>query len=109
LCHTLAMLVAIVYGVYGLLLYVEAGTTYRKDRVRQALISGLVTGTVLIAAAVMVLLQVRMGASVGLGVRRWWGFTSLHQNESLSLPASCSPRRFCPGFCSRTAVASSSG
>jgi uncharacterized membrane protein (UPF0136 family) len=62
------MLVATVYKVYGLLLYAEAGVTYRKDGVRQALIAGLASGTVLIAAAVMVLLEVRVGASVGLGV-----------------------------------------
>jgi uncharacterized membrane protein (UPF0136 family) len=62
------MIVVVVFVVYGLLLYAEAGMGYRQNGARSTLIAGIVTGTVVIAAAAFVVMQVPAGASVGLGV-----------------------------------------
>lgn len=61
-------MVAIVFFIYGFLLCLEAVMAYRQDSGRPSLIAGIVSGTLVIAAAAMVLLGVSIGPSVGLGV-----------------------------------------
>ena len=63
------MIVASVFLVYGTLLYIEAGLDYRSSRNRQSLIAGIVAGSILVTAAVLVWLPVQeqIGASIGVG------------------------------------------
>ena len=63
------MIVASVFLVYGIILFVEAGVEYRSSGNRQSLIAGIVTGTILVTAAVLVgfQMQVQVGASIGVG------------------------------------------
>jgi uncharacterized membrane protein (UPF0136 family) len=63
------MIVAGVFLVYGIILYIEAGVAFRSSGNRQVLIAGIVSGTILLTAAVLVgfQLQVQIGASIGVG------------------------------------------
>jgi uncharacterized membrane protein (UPF0136 family) len=63
------MIVAAVFLIYGIILYVEAVFSYQGSGNRQPLIAGIVSGTILLAAAVLVgfQLQVQLGASIGVG------------------------------------------
>ena len=62
------MTVVDVFGVYGVLLLIEAVITYRRTGGKHSLIAGLLSATLALTAAVLVYLQVPIGASVGLGV-----------------------------------------
>jgi uncharacterized membrane protein (UPF0136 family) len=63
------MLVVIVFVVYALLLFAEAGMTYGKTQSRPTLTAGLLSGGVVVFATILVLIgQVSLGVSTGLGV-----------------------------------------
>jgi uncharacterized membrane protein (UPF0136 family) len=63
------MIVASVFLMYGLLLYAEAGISFQRSQNRQLMIPGVVAGTILLVAAVLVgfQMQVQVGASIGVG------------------------------------------
>lgn len=63
------MIVAAVFLIYGVILYVEAVLSYQGSGNRQPLLPGIVSGTILLTAAVLVgfQLQVQIGASIGVG------------------------------------------
>ena len=63
------MVVAVVFLVYGILLYIETGVGYRSSGNRQNLISGIAAGSILMIAAILVgfQLQQQLGASIGVG------------------------------------------
>jgi len=62
------MRVAGVFVMYGLLLFVEAGLTYRKTGGRPSLIAGMISGALLMLSATLILAEVAIGPSIGLGV-----------------------------------------
>jgi uncharacterized membrane protein (UPF0136 family) len=62
------MVVVVVFIVYGLLLFVDAGVEYRRTRGTPGLIAGLCSGTIAIAAGVTLLLGFPIGASIGIGL-----------------------------------------
>ena len=63
------MIVAAVFLIYGIILFVEAGVAYQGSGNRQPLIPRVVSGTILLTAAVLVgfQLHVQLGASIGVG------------------------------------------
>lgn len=63
------MPVVLVFLVYALLLLAEAAMTYKKTQATPTLIAGLISAGVVITAAILVLMQeVSLGVSIGLGV-----------------------------------------
>ena len=63
------MIVASVFVVYAIILYIEAAVGHRSSGNRQTLIAGIVSGTILVVGAVLVgfKLQEQIGASIGVG------------------------------------------
>jgi uncharacterized membrane protein (UPF0136 family) len=63
------MIVAAVFLIYGIILFVDVGLAYQSSGNRQPLIAGIVSGTILLTAAALVgfQLQVQLGASMGVG------------------------------------------
>ena len=68
LCHTLAMIVAVVFLIYSALLFVEAVSSYRSSRAKPTLIAGICSAAILVVAAVLILMDVPIAASIGIGV-----------------------------------------
>src|SRR4030095_14431619 len=64
LCHTLAMIVAVVFLVYAVLLFVEAGVSYRSSRAKPTLLAGICSGGIVVVAATLILIDVPIGASI---------------------------------------------
>jgi len=62
------MIVAAVFVVYAVLLFIDAGVSYRRTGAKPSLVSGIVSGTLLVVAAVLIPLGVPIAASMGLGV-----------------------------------------
>lgn len=62
------MVVVGVFIVYGLLLFVDAGIGYRRTGGMPGLIAGVCSGTIAIAAGVLLLKGFSIGASIGIGV-----------------------------------------
>jgi len=62
------MIVAVVFLVYAVLLFVEAGVSYRSSRVKPTFIAGICSGAIVVIAAVLILMDVPIAASIGFGV-----------------------------------------
>jgi len=62
------MVVVVVFIVYGLLLFGDAGFGYRRTGGTPGLIAGLCSGTVAIAAGVLLMLGFPIGVSIGIGL-----------------------------------------
>ena len=62
------MIVAAVFVVYGLLVEIEALITYRQTGSKTTLFAGVASGMVVMVAAALLVLDVPIGASIGLGV-----------------------------------------
>jgi uncharacterized membrane protein (UPF0136 family) len=62
------MIVVVVFLVYAALLFVEAGVSYRSSGSRPTLIAGMCSGAIVVVAAILILLNVPIAASKGLGV-----------------------------------------
>jgi uncharacterized membrane protein (UPF0136 family) len=62
------MIVAVVFLVYGVLLFIEAGVSYRNSRAKPTFIAGVSTGSIVVVAAVLILMNVPVAASIGFGV-----------------------------------------
>jgi len=62
------MIVVVVFLVYAALLFVEAGVSYRSSGSRPTLIAGMCSGAIVVVAAILILLNVPIAASIGLGV-----------------------------------------
>ena len=63
------MVVVALFVVYALLLFVEAVLSYGRNSAKPSFIAGLLSGVVVLAAAGLVLIeQVSLGVSIGLGV-----------------------------------------
>jgi uncharacterized membrane protein (UPF0136 family) len=63
------MIVVAVFVVYALLVFVEAVMTYNRDGAKPSFIAGLISGVVVLLAAGLVLInQVSLGVSIGMGV-----------------------------------------
>jgi uncharacterized membrane protein (UPF0136 family) len=63
------MIVARVFLVYGILLYIEAAVGWRNSGNRQTMIAGIAAGSILMTAAILVgfELQQQLGSSIGVG------------------------------------------
>ena len=63
------MIVVVVFVVYALLLVIEAVMTYGRTGAKPSFIAGLLSGVVALSAAGLVLVNnVSLGVSVGMGV-----------------------------------------
>jgi uncharacterized membrane protein (UPF0136 family) len=63
------MIVVVVFVVYALLLFIEAVMTYGRTGAKPSFIAGLLSGVVALSAAGLVLVNnVSLGVSVGMGV-----------------------------------------
>jgi uncharacterized membrane protein (UPF0136 family) len=62
------MIVAVVFLIYAALLFVEAVSSYRSSRARPTHIAGICSAAILVVAAVLILMDVPIAASIGIGV-----------------------------------------
>lgn len=69
MCHTLRMIVETVFVIYGLLLFIEAVTSYYRGSGKPSFIAGLLSGILMLASAGLMLMnQASLGVSIGVGV-----------------------------------------
>ena len=62
------MVVVAVFVVYGLLVIIESVIAYRGTGGRFELLAGLCSGIISVGAGILLLLQIPIGASIGMGL-----------------------------------------
>ena len=62
------MAVVAVFAVYGLVLIIEAVLAYRGTGGKLTLLAGICSGIIAMGASALLLLQVPIGASIGMGL-----------------------------------------